>query len=979
MKYLARIFLLALFLAMSAVSDVFAEESAGLRGIYYDSTGDPITRIERNSDIGAMRTDERISFRWDATNRPPVGSDFFTAEWKGDLHPPATGTYAFTIISDGAAALWVNDELLIEGAPSDAVVRTPGTYEFTSSRKSFFELGRTYHLRLKSRHSQNNGLVQLWWRTPDGVWEIIPSRYLSAEPLPALLPAGKGSGALATITQYIDSETYRVTRTDQTVSLDLPVDFQNKEKFRFDVAWSGEIEPRISTFYRFHTSADGPVAFSLQGEDGKAEISTQSEGPAEQRTGSVFLVAGKLYPFTLTYRQESGVARARLLWSNAVSPEKELIPRSALYAPLRAQQQPKKQGTGLAGLYYNGEHFEQQAFSRLDPTINFDWGRGSPKTGPVNSDHFSVKWTGEIEAQRTDFYQFSSRVDDRIKLTIDGHAVLDTTGMRAGKINHALPILLEQGRRYSLALEYTEYTQTANINLQWSGSDGKRTIVPREALYATLVPKLQGTGLLGEYFDGENFETLKAQHPAEAINFDWRERAPDPAVHADHFSARWTGWIEAPESGTYTIVARVDDGIRLWIDEEKLMDEWRRVSNYMEEYTAEKRFEAGQRYPIRVEYFEFDSPAGIQLFWQRKGSAREIISKKHLYPTPLPKTDISSAGTGGASGSGSANGTGTGLWGEYFIDDRLSLLGITRIDPTINLLWGDGTPDPAIPRDHFSVRWTGWIEAPEKGTYTFTVRVDDGIHLWIGDKGSQEVDQNSAMLMNEWRRVSTYPTEYRVSKYLDHGKYPIRIETYDVDGPTGIQLLWERGGRAREIVPRAYLYPAPEPIRPRGNGTGLRGRYYRGADTAEKVALPYPVFERTDVKVNFPWGEREVDERLPTDNYSVRWEGFLQPQYEGTYTFHLQADDHAALYIGDTHISPTAAPLISTGSNVTQEYTATKTLLRDRLYYIRVVYAEYSGDARVRLSWSHSRIPKEIIPQTQFYLPNSSVLAPLGL
>lgn len=823
MKYLSTIFLFALFLAVSAPSTVRAEESAGLRGIYYDSTGDPITRIERNADIAAVRTDERISFRWSAANRPPVESDFFTAEWKGDLHPPATGTYTFAVIGDSAAALWINDELLIEGTPSDTVLRIPGTYEFTSSKGSFFELGRTYHLRLKTRHSRNNGLVQLWWRTPDGVWEVIPSRYLSAEPLPAVLPAGKGNGALATITQYIDSGTNYVTRTDRAVSLDLPPDFQNKGNFRIDYAWSGEIEPRISTFYRFYTSADGPITFALKGEDGKAEITSSSEGPLEQRTESVFLIAGKRYPFTLTYKQESGIARARLLWSNAVAPEKELVPRSQLYAPLRAQPQPKKQGTGLAGLYYNGERFEQQVFSRLDPTISFDWKRGSPKQGPVTNDHFSVKWQGEIEAQRTDFYQFSSRVDDRIKLTIDGHILLDTLPIRAGKTNHALPILLESGRRYPVTIEYAEYIDSAYVNLLWSGSDGKR----------------------------------------------------------------------------------------------------------------------------------------------------ELVGKNYLYPTPVPKAV--------APISAETQGSGTGLYGEYFIDDHLSLLGITRIDPTIELLWGDGSPDPAIPRDHFSARWTGWIEAPESATYTFTVRVDDGIHLWIGDKDAQDVNPASAMLMNEWRRVSTYPTEYRVSKYLEQGKYPIRIEFYEEDSPAGIQLLWERNGRVREVVPRTYLYPAPEPIRPRGNGTGLRGRYYKGADTAGNAALPYPVFERTDAQVNFPWGEREIDERLATDNYSVRWEGFLQPQYEGTYTFHLQADDHAALYINETSISPTAAPLISTGSNMNQEYTGTKTLSRDRLYYIRVVYSEYSGDARVRLSWSHARIPKEVIPQTQFYLPNSSVLAPLGL
>lgn len=971
MRYSFCIFLFALLLAMSAPSTVRAEESAGLRGIYYDSTGDPITRTERNADIAAVRTDERISFRWSAANRPPVESDFFTAEWKGDLHPPASGTYTFAVIGDSSAALWINDELLIEGTPSDTALRIPGTYEFTSSKGSFFELGRTYHLRLKTRHSRNNGVVQLWWRTPDGVWEVIPSRYLSAEPLPAVLSAGKGNGAIATIVQYIDSGTNRVTRTDQTVSLDLPPDFQNKGKFLIDYAWSGELEPRISTFYRFYTSADGPVTFALKGEDGKAEITSSSEGPQEQRTESVFLIAGKRYPFTLTYKQESGVARARLLWSNAVVPEKELVPRSQLYAPLRAQQQPKKQGTGLVGLYYNGERFEQQVFSRLDPTISFDWKRGSPKHGPVTNDHFSVKWQGEIEAQRTDFYQFSSRVDDRIKLTIDGHILLDTLPIRAGKTNRALPILLESGRRYPVTIEYAEYIDTSYVNLLWSGSDGRRVVIPREALYGTLVPRLQGTGLYGEYFEGQNFETLRAVHPAEEINFDWRERAPDANVPMDHFSARWTGWIEAPETDDYTFFILSDDGVRFWIGDSEfpLINEWRELP--LVENSATIRLIGGVRYPIKIEYFEGPNIAAITLFWSRaKQKKKEVVPTSFLYPSPLPSTL--------AQDTRQTLGGGTGLFAEYFSDPNLTMLAYSKNDSAINFNWGAGSPSPVVPADRFSARWTGWIEVPSSDTYTITTRSDDGIRLWIGEKRQEAITTENKPLIDAWRPLDA--VEYSTTLFLESGyHYPIKIEYYEDHTNASLQLFWQTKQRPKELVPSAHLYPAPEPVRPRGNGTGLRGRYYKGADTAEKVALPYPVFERTDTQLNFPWGEREIDERLATDNYSVRWEGFLQPQYEGTYTFHLQADDHAALYIDEASISPTAAPLISTGSNVSQEYTATKTLARDRLYYIRVVYSEYSGDARVRLSWSHARIPKEVIPQTQFYLPNSSVLAPLGL
>lgn len=802
--------------AHAAVIGMDSTRISGLRGLYYDTTGDPITRDERNSDIAAMRTDPTISFRWNDRTPPPAPSDFFTAEWKGDLAPPTTGTYAFTIISDGAAALWINDDLLIEGAPSELTRRTEGAYEYTHTPGSFFEVGRTYHLRIKTRHSRINGLAQLWWRTPNGMWEIVPSAYFSTDNPASPLPTGSGTGVSTAITQYVGDKTYRVSRTDPTVQIDLPTDFQNKGSFRFDVSWSGEIQPRLSTFYRFYASTDGPVAFSLHGEDGDATFSTSSEGPGDVRTDSVFLLAGKRYPFTMTYHQESGVARARLLWSNALQPNKELIPRAQLYAPLRAQQQPKKQGSGLAGQYYNGEHFEQRAFSRLDPTINFNWKKSSPKPGPIRPNHFSIKWEGEVEAQKTDFYQFSSKVDDRIKLTLDGTVLLDTLPVRAGKTNHALPVLLESGRRYPVSIEYAQYIDTSYVNLLWSSSDGRRGVVPQEALYGSLAPRLKGVGLRGDYFDGENFQTLKARHPAEAVNFLWGTQAPDLAIPSDHFSVRWTGWIEAPENGTYTLTTRVDDGVRLWIGGKggadiapgtpPLIDKWLHVPNYLEEYSAEKTFEAGQRYPVRIEYFEYDGPTGIQLFWTRKNKAREIVPTIYLYPSA----------------------------------------------------------------------------------------------------GSREA----------------------------------------------VQLP--------------------------GNGAGLRGRYYTGADTAFQPALPLPIVERTDPFIDVNWGKEKPHDSIPADDFSVMWEGFIQPQYSGVSTFYLLADDGATLYIDESPITTATKALLTTGSE-RREYSAPKNLSRDHLYYIRLVYRENIGDASVHLSWSHARIPKEVVPRSQLYSPTMSILAPLGV
>src|SRR3989338_3029755 len=82
----------------AAVIDPNTKLVPGLRGTYYDTTGDPITRDERNSDIAVIRTDAGVSFQWNDTSPAPVASEFFTAEWKGNLRAPETGVYAFAVM-----------------------------------------------------------------------------------------------------------------------------------------------------------------------------------------------------------------------------------------------------------------------------------------------------------------------------------------------------------------------------------------------------------------------------------------------------------------------------------------------------------------------------------------------------------------------------------------------------------------------------------------------------------------------------------------------------------------------------------------------------------------------------------------------------------------------------------------------------------------------------------------------------------------
>jgi hypothetical protein len=68
---------------------------------------------------------------------------------------------------------------------------------------------------------------------------------------------------------------------------------------------------------------------------------------------------------------------------------------------------------GLLGDYFNNADFTSLALSRLDETVNFSWGSGSPDAA-IGADTFSVRWTGQVQPEYSQTYTFYTTSDDGI-------------------------------------------------------------------------------------------------------------------------------------------------------------------------------------------------------------------------------------------------------------------------------------------------------------------------------------------------------------------------------------------------------------------------------------------------------------------------------------------------------------------------------------------------------------------------------------
>jgi YVTN family beta-propeller protein len=140
-------------------------------------------------------------------------------------------------------------------------------------------------------------------------------------------------------------------------------------------------------------------------------------------------------------------------------------------------------------------------------------------------------------------------------------------------------------------------------------------------------------GLLGRYYSGTSFAGPVALTRTETVDFWWGTGAPGPGVGANSFSVRWTGQVIAPATGSYRFRTVSDDGVRLWVNGSQVINNWTNHSSTVNT-TGAVSLVAGQRYDIRLDYYESTSSAVIRLLWLRPGSATySTIPLSVLFPS----------------------------------------------------------------------------------------------------------------------------------------------------------------------------------------------------------------------------------------------------------------------------------------------------------------------------------------------------------
>ena len=252
------------------------------------------------------------------------------------------------------------------------------------------------------------------------------------------------------------------------------------------------------------------------------------------------------------------------------------------------------------------------------------------------------------------------------------------------------------------------------------------------------------------YFANRNLSGAPvATSSPSLLSFNWGQGAPAENLPADGFSARFERAFDL-DSNYYQISVRADDGVRVYLDDQLVIDRW---SSGTGQPTSVSRRLTG-RHTLRVEYYEASGMASLR-----------------FNLTPLEQAPVWQA----------TYYSGTNLSGAPLLSRR-EPRGVNPLDYD----WGSGSPlDGTVARtqpvDNFSARWRGQFRFAA-GDYRFRAVADGGVRVYL----------DGLLVIDEWSDGATSASN--VFRNVGAGEHTVTVEYYERSGEAAVRVSWLRVG-----------------------------------------------------------------------------------------------------------------------------------------------------------------------------------------
>ncbi len=371
----------------------------------------------------------------------------------------------------------------------------------------------------------------------------------------------------------------------------------------FSARWRRQINVPAGVYRFSATTDDGMKVFV----DGMLVIDSWYDSKAHTVTADFPLNEGQ-HSVVVEYYESGGNAVAGVSWvlisSGNPGPGPGQPPGGGM-GPGPSQPPGGSGGMGgpnimnWLGEYYNNMQLSgSPALVRDDSQIDFDWGTGSPAP-QINNDNFSVRWTRQVNLN-PGRYRFETTTDDGVRLWVNGQIVIDRWYDQAETTYYAE--IDVPGGATSIKMEYYENAGMAVAELHWQPVGGTTPPPPQN--------------WKGEYFTNMTLSGTPALvRDDQQIQFNWGYGSPVASIPSDNFSVRWTRNLNL-EPGRYRFSATTDDGVRLWVNNQMVIDAW--YDHAVQTFTADVDV-AGGSIPVKMDYYENFERAEARLSWQKIG------------------------------------------------------------------------------------------------------------------------------------------------------------------------------------------------------------------------------------------------------------------------------------------------------------------------------------------------------------------------
>jgi uncharacterized protein YraI len=311
---------------------------------------------------------------------------------------------------------------------------------------------------------------------------------------------------------------------------------------------------------------------------------------------------------------------------------------------------------GYLAQYYNNRNLQgNPVLTRYDSVIDFNWGEGSPAPNVVNPDDFSVRWQRTVQLQ-PGVYRFTASTDNGVRVMINNRQIINQWWDHALR-TYSADVYVPGGDTY-IVVEYYERNQTAIASFKYQLIQaGVQTATPKPwnptatpkpwnptatpkpwNPTATPVPYVPpGSGpelaactsqpLYANYWNNKFLSGPPALTRTESnINYNWGDGKPAGNIQNDNFSARWSTTYNLL-AGTYTFTTTADDGVRVYVNGQRLIDQW---YNSAAKTGRANYYHSGGKVDVVVEYYEAAEFATIAF------SCSRISSDTQPRPTATP-------------------------------------------------------------------------------------------------------------------------------------------------------------------------------------------------------------------------------------------------------------------------------------------------------------------------------------------------------